>query len=41
MVGAVLLSPLIPVFALRLPIEPVQILWVNLIMAIACVDRQR
>jgi Ca2+-transporting ATPase len=36
MVGAVLLSPLIPVFALRLPIEPVQILWVNLIMAIAC-----
>ncbi len=36
MVGAVLLSPFIPVFALRLPIEPVQILWVNLIMAIAC-----
>ena len=36
MAGAVLLSPFIPVFALRLPIEPVQILWVNLIMAIAC-----
>ncbi|MFC1981773.1 cation-translocating P-type ATPase, partial [Chloroflexota bacterium] len=36
MIGAVLLSPFIPVFALRLPIEPVQILWVNLIMAIAC-----
>ncbi|OGO21028.1 MAG: hypothetical protein A2144_11000 [Chloroflexi bacterium RBG_16_50_9] len=36
MIGAVLLSPLIPVFALRLPIEPVQILWVNLIMAIGC-----
>lgn len=36
MVGAVLLSPLIPVFALRLPIEAVQILWVNLIMAIGC-----
>jgi magnesium-transporting ATPase (P-type) len=36
MIGAVLLSPLIPVFAQRLPIEPVQILWVNLIMAIGC-----
>jgi magnesium-transporting ATPase (P-type) len=36
MIGAVLLSPIIPVFTLRLPIEPVQILWVNLIMAIAC-----
>ena len=36
MAGAVLLSPFVPVFALRLPIEPVQILWVNLIMAIAC-----
>ncbi|RPJ63264.1 MAG: HAD family hydrolase, partial [Dehalococcoidia bacterium] len=34
--AAILLSPLIPVFALRLPIEPVQILWVNLIVAIAC-----
>ena len=36
MAGAVLLSPFIPVFALRLPMEPVQILWVNLIIAIAC-----
>lgn len=36
MIGAVLLSPLVPVFALRLPIEPVQILWVNLIIAIGC-----
>jgi len=36
MAGAVLLAPLIPVFALRLPIEPVQILWVNLIIALAC-----
>lgn len=36
MAGAVILSPFIPVFALRLPIEPVQILWVNLIIAIAC-----
>jgi magnesium-transporting ATPase (P-type) len=36
MAGAVFLSPIIPVFALRLPIEPVQILWVNLIIAIAC-----
>ncbi len=36
MIGAVLMSPFISVFALRLPIEPVQILWVNLIMAIGC-----
>ncbi|MFC2069433.1 cation-translocating P-type ATPase, partial [Chloroflexota bacterium] len=36
MIGAVLLSPLVPAFALRLPIEPVQILWVNLIIAIGC-----
>jgi Ca2+-transporting ATPase len=36
MAGAVFLSPLIPVFALRLPLEPVQILWVNLIIAIGC-----
>jgi P-type Ca2+ transporter type 2C len=34
--AAILLSPFIPIFALRLPIEPVQILWVNLIVAIAC-----
>ena len=36
MMGAVLLSPFIPVFAERLPLEPVQILWVNLIIALAC-----
>ena len=29
-------SPFIPIFGYRLPIEPVQILWVNLIIAIAC-----
>ena len=29
--GAVLLAPLIPLFAIRLPLEPVQILWINLI----------
>jgi calcium-translocating P-type ATPase len=29
--GAVLLSPFLPLFALRLPLEPVQILWVNLL----------
>ncbi len=29
--GAVLLAPFIPVFAARLPLEPVQILWVNLL----------
>jgi len=29
--GGVLLAPLIPVFAVRLPLEPVQILWVNLL----------
>ncbi|KYC46489.1 MAG: Copper-exporting P-type ATPase B [Candidatus Methanofastidiosum methylothiophilum] len=34
--GALLLAPLIPIFSYRLPIEPVQILWVNLIIAIAC-----
>lgn len=28
--GAVLLAPFIPLFAVRLPLEPVQILWVNL-----------
>ena len=36
MAGAILMMPFIPIFATRLPIEPVQILWVNLIMAIAC-----
>jgi len=28
--GAVLLAPFIPLFAVRLPLEPVQILWINL-----------
>jgi len=36
MAGAVLLSPFVSVFALGLPIQPLQILWVNLIIAIAC-----
>jgi len=36
MAGAVFLSPFIPVFTLGLPIQPVQILWVNLIIAVAC-----
>lgn len=36
MAGAVLLSPFIPLFRLGFPIQPVQILWVNLIIAIAC-----
>jgi magnesium-transporting ATPase (P-type) len=29
--GAVLLAPFVPLFAARLPLEPVQILWVNLL----------
>ena len=29
--GAVLMAPFIPLFAVRLPLEPVQILWVNLL----------
>ncbi len=28
--GAVLMAPIVPLFAARLPLEPVQILWVNL-----------
>ncbi len=28
--GAVLLAPFVPIFAARLPLEPVQILWINL-----------
>lgn len=34
--GALFLSSFIPVFRESLPIEPVQILWVNLVIAIAC-----
>ncbi len=29
--GAVLIAPFIPIFAARLPLEPVQILWINLL----------
>jgi magnesium-transporting ATPase (P-type) len=29
-IGAILLAPLIPIFANRLPLEPIHILWVNL-----------
>lgn len=29
--GAILLAPLFPIFSIRLPLEPVQILWVNLL----------
>ncbi len=32
--GAVLMAPLIPLFGVRLPLEPVQILWVNLLDSI-------
>lgn len=34
MMGAILLSPLIPIFALHLPLDPLQALWVNMIIAI-------
>lgn len=36
LIGAIALSPLIPTFSQRLPVEPIQILWVNLIISIAC-----
>ncbi|MGD9118651.1 MAG: HAD-IC family P-type ATPase [Dehalococcoidia bacterium] len=36
LIGAVIFSPFIYAFSERLPIEPVQILWVNLIIAIGC-----
>ena len=32
--GALLLAPFVPLFALRLPLEPIQILWINLYDAI-------
>lgn len=34
--AAILLSPFLPVFSSRLPVEPIHILWVNLIMSITC-----
>ncbi len=36
MISAMALSPFIVVFRERLPVEPIQILWVNLFMAVAC-----
>jgi len=33
--GGVLLAPFVPLFTLRLPLEPVQILWINLFDAVA------
>jgi len=33
-IGALLLIPFIPIFALRLPLEPIQILWINLYDAV-------
>ena len=36
MISAMALSPFILVFRDRLPVEPIQILWVNLFMAVAC-----
>ncbi len=34
-IGAILLIPFVPLFAERLPLEPVQILWINLYDAVA------
>ncbi|MCW3491010.1 cation-translocating P-type ATPase [Dethiobacter alkaliphilus] len=34
--AAILLSPFLPVFSERLPVEPIHILWVNLFMSISC-----
>ncbi|MCL0101428.1 cation transporting ATPase C-terminal domain-containing protein, partial [Peptococcaceae bacterium] len=36
LLSAIALAPFIPVFAQALPIQPIQILWVNLAIAIAC-----
>jgi magnesium-transporting ATPase (P-type)/mannitol/fructose-specific phosphotransferase system IIA component (Ntr-type) len=36
LMGAILLSPFIPLFAKRLPLEPIQIHWVNLVIALGC-----
>lgn len=36
MIAAMALSPFVLVFRERLPVEPIQILWVNLFMAVAC-----
>jgi len=36
MIAAMALSPLVVVFRDSLPVEPIQILWVNLVMAVAC-----
>lgn len=33
-IGAILLLPFIPLFAMRLPLEPIQILWINLYDAV-------
>ncbi|MCD5407385.1 MAG: HAD-IC family P-type ATPase [Desulfotomaculum sp.] len=36
LLSAIALAPLIPIFTEALPIQPIQILWVNLFIAIAC-----
>lgn len=34
-IGAIIMIPFIPLFAIRLPLEPIQILWINLYDAVA------